>query len=263
MTRIKVRIDNDFVFLWSIERSGVPEDLHTALEKKLYLHASNSRYEDVEIESYTVNGNILRIEFTSELVPHTGNYDFVFKYTLPDLSLSDSERKCAVDIEALTIVSKSSKADEITEIARTSDLLIGLKGDPFTYSDFTPEQLEALKVKGDPFTYSDFTPEQLEALKVKGDPFTYSDFTPEQLEALKVKGDPFTYSDFTPEQLEALKVKGDPFTYEDFTPEQLEALKVKGDKGDPLTYADLTEANKTDLRQPIYDDLLSLIYAGL
>ena len=37
----------------------------------------------------------------------------------------------------------------------------------------------------------------------------------------------------------------------------------KGDKGDPLTYADMTEANKTDLRQPIYDDLLSLIYAGL
>ena len=25
----------------------------------------------------------------------------------------------------------------------------GLKGDPFTYKDFTPEQLEALKVKGD------------------------------------------------------------------------------------------------------------------
>lgn len=48
----------------------------------------------------------------------------------------------------------------------------GDKGDPFLYSDFTPEQLEALKVKGD-----------------KGDPFLYEDFTPEQLEALKVKGD--------------------------------------------------------------------------
>ena len=53
----------------------------------------------------------------------------------------------------------------------------GDKGDPFTYSDFTPEQLAALKGakgakgdKGDPFTYSDFTPEQLAALKgVKGD----------------------------------------------------------------------------------------------
>lgn len=48
----------------------------------------------------------------------------------------------------------------------------GPKGDPFTYEDFTDEQLAALVGKqgdkgdkGDPFTYSDFTPEQLAALK--------------------------------------------------------------------------------------------------
>lgn len=47
----------------------------------------------------------------------------------------------------------------------------GDKGDPFTYSDFTAEQLAALTgpqgpqgLKGDPFTYADFTPEQLAAL---------------------------------------------------------------------------------------------------
>ena len=88
--------------------------------------------------------------------------------------------------------------------------LKGAKGDPFVYSDFTPEQLAALRgpkgeigergPKGDPFVYSDFTPEQLAALKgpqgeigergPKGDPFVYSDFTPEQLAALKgPKGD--------------------------------------------------------------------------
>ena len=88
--------------------------------------------------------------------------------------------------------------------------LKGAKGDPFTYSDFTPEQLAALKgpqgeigergPKGDPFVYSDFTPEQLAALKgPKGD-----------IGAQGPKGDPFVYSDFTPEQLSALKgPKGD------------------------------------------------------
>ena len=88
--------------------------------------------------------------------------------------------------------------------------LKGAKGDPFTYSDFTPEQLAALKgpqgeigergPKGDPFVYSDFTPEQLAALKgPKGD-----------IGAQGPKGDPFVYSDFTPEQLAALKgPKGD------------------------------------------------------
>lgn len=57
----------------------------------------------------------------------------------------------------------------------------GDKGDAFTYDDFTPEQLAALKGekgdkgdKGDAFTYDDFTPEQLASLKGekgdKGDP---------------------------------------------------------------------------------------------
>lgn len=44
----------------------------------------------------------------------------------------------------------------------------GDKGNPFTYSDFTEEQLEALTGpkgdKGDPFTYDMFTDEQLKAL---------------------------------------------------------------------------------------------------
>lgn len=104
-----------------------------------------------------------------------------------------------------------------------------LRGDAFTYEDFTPEQLEALKgAKGDAFTYEDFTAEQLKALTgPKGDAFTYEDFTPEQLETLKgTKGEAFKYEDFTPEQLAALTgPKGDSFEYEDFTPEQLEALR--------------------------------------
>lgn len=84
----------------------------------------------------------------------------------------------------------------------------GLKGDPFTYADFTEEQLKALTgpqgpqgktgptgPKGDPFEYEDFTPEQLESLRgPKGEPgptgpqgqaFTYDDFTPEQLAGLQ------------------------------------------------------------------------------
>lgn len=47
----------------------------------------------------------------------------------------------------------------------------GPKGDPFTYEDFTDEQLAALVGpkgdKGNPFTYEDFTAEQLASLKGK------------------------------------------------------------------------------------------------
>ena len=53
----------------------------------------------------------------------------------------------------------------------------GPKGEPFKYSDFTQDQLNALKGpkgdKGEPFKYSDFTAEQLLALKgPKSDPGT-------------------------------------------------------------------------------------------
>ena len=70
----------------------------------------------------------------------------------------------------------------------------GDKGDPFTYDQFTPAQLEGLKGskgdKGNPFTYSDFTSEQLEALRgprgEKGDPLRFEDLTEEQKKSLNL-----------------------------------------------------------------------------
>lgn len=54
----------------------------------------------------------------------------------------------------------------------------GPKGDPFRYSDFTQEQLNALKgPKGDTGENGEQGP--------KGEPFKYTDFTEEQLAALK------------------------------------------------------------------------------
>ena len=69
----------------------------------------------------------------------------------------------------------------------------------------------------------------------KGDPFTYNDFTPEQLENLKgPKGDTGPIGPQGPQGEVGPKgpqgPKGEPFTYDDFTPEQLN--KLKGPKGD-------------------------------
>lgn len=72
----------------------------------------------------------------------------------------------------------------------------GDKGDPFTYEDFTPEQLAALKgPKGDPGERGQTGATGATGADGpkgdKGDPFTYADFTSEQLAALKgPKGDP-------------------------------------------------------------------------
>lgn len=153
-----------------------------------------------------------------------------------------------------------------------------LKGEPFTYQDFTPEQLEDLKGlqgdkgskgdKGDPFTYEDFTEEQLAALKgEKGEKgqdgtVTFEALTDEQKATLKGdkgdKGDAFKYEDFTPEQLLSLKgEKGDKgadgtMVFEDLTEEQRASLKGdKGDKGDtgsPFTYDMFTEDQLASLK---------------
>ena len=78
----------------------------------------------------------------------------------------------------------------------------------------------------------------------KGDAFTYSDFTPEQLNALKGpkgdQGDKGATGERGPQGEQGIQGpagpkgdKGDAFTYNDFTPDQLAALKgQKGDKGD-------------------------------
>ena len=101
----------------------------------------------------------------------------------------------------------------------------GPKGDAFTYDDFTPEQLAALKgPQGEQGIQGPVGP-----AGPKGDAFTYDDFTEDQLAALKgPKGDKGEQGDVGP-----AGPKGDAFTYNDFTSEQLESLKgPKGDKGE-------------------------------
>lgn len=67
----------------------------------------------------------------------------------------------------------------------------GPKGDPFTYSDFTEDQINNLKNgpkgdKGDPGETGPQGPQGPQGEKgPKGDPFTYADFTEEQIEGLK------------------------------------------------------------------------------
>ena len=138
---------------------------------------------------------------------------------------------------------------------------VGPKGDAFTYSDFTPDQLAALKGpkgdKGDKGDTGERGPQGEQGIQGpqgeqgiqgpagpkgdKGDAFTYNDFTSEQLESLKgPKGDKGDTGERGPQGEQGLQgiqgiqgPKGDAFTYSDFTPEQLAALKgPKGDKGD-------------------------------
>lgn len=96
------------------------------------------------------------------------------------LTPGDASNRYVNKLEGQSFAQKSElneyvKKTEINQYASSTQGPPGPKGEPFKYSDFTQDQLNALKGpkgdKGEPFRYSDFTPEQLLALKgPKGDP---------------------------------------------------------------------------------------------
>ena len=96
------------------------------------------------------------------------------------LTPGDASTRYVNKLEGQSFAQKSElseyvKKAEINQYASSTQGPPGQKGEPFKYSDFTQEQLNALKGpkgdKGEPFKYSDFTPEQLLALRgPKGDP---------------------------------------------------------------------------------------------
>lgn len=96
------------------------------------------------------------------------------------LTPGDASNRYVNKLEGQSFAQKSElsnyvKKTEINQYASSTQGPPGPKGEPFKYSDFTQDQLNALKGpkgdKGEPFRYSDFTPEQLLALRgPKGDP---------------------------------------------------------------------------------------------
>lgn len=96
------------------------------------------------------------------------------------LTPGDASTRYVNKLEGQSFAQKSELSDyvkktEINQYASSTQGPPGPKGEPFKYSDFTQDQLNALKGpkgdKGEPFRYSDFTAEQLQALRgPKGDP---------------------------------------------------------------------------------------------
>ena len=96
------------------------------------------------------------------------------------LTPGDASNRYVNKLEGQSFAQKSElseyvKKAEINQYASSTQGPPGPKGEPFKFSDFTQDQLNALKGpkgdKGEPFKYSDFTAEQLQALRgPKGDP---------------------------------------------------------------------------------------------
>lgn len=119
------------------------------------------------------------------------------------LTPGDASARYVNKIEGQSFANKTEldnyvKKTEINQYASSTQGPPGPKGEPFKYSDFTQDQLNALKGpkgdKGEPFKYTDFTAAQLEALRgpqgPKGEPLRFEDLTESQKQQLKgPKGD--------------------------------------------------------------------------
>lgn len=96
------------------------------------------------------------------------------------LTPGDASTRYVNKLEGQSFAQKSELSDyvkktEINQYTSSTQGPPGPKGEPFKFSDFTQDQLNALKGpkgdKGEPFKYSDFTAEQLLALRgPKGEP---------------------------------------------------------------------------------------------
>ena len=112
------------------------------------------------------------------------------------LTPGDASSRYVNKLEGQSFAQKSELSDyvkktEINQYASSTQGPPGPKGEPFKYSDFTQDQLNALKGpkgdKGEPFRYSDFTAEQLLALKgPKGDPGSGGQVTSQPVEIYEV-----------------------------------------------------------------------------
>ena len=168
-------------------RKRVGKDLRITWELTVNGGANPLSEEDITIQIIDPWGNI---SFPHMYLSDDGKsvnfdmlgteYTVIGSYTFVAWRNYGKEGQAVVDeFEALTLVRHSYEETEpqnsdlkVESISLKSENMAvsargekGEKGDPFTFEDFTQEQLDSLKgEKGDPFTYEDFTEEQLEAL---------------------------------------------------------------------------------------------------
>ena len=93
---MRIRKDNDIKVLWTIERSGNPENMETATDVILTLiqgYKTNCDTLETVIQPTSIVGNVLTIEIPKEQNNILGAMRLVLEYTIVDPEMSDGDRK--------------------------------------------------------------------------------------------------------------------------------------------------------------------------
>lgn len=140
MSARRIRIGNTIAFPWQITRAGAVEDLSQVDNLKLMRYIGKIGRNGIEVPVRLANANTLTVEVPTSMADRLGDYIYELSYDIRDLSLTDEERECKVDITAFTIVARTAEADPDGPFSLSSDLLIGLVGAKFESKDFTAEE---------------------------------------------------------------------------------------------------------------------------
>lgn len=119
----RVRIGNDFIFLWKLNRGNAPERLSQANNFVLTLYKRIFGRNGIQVPYNIINGNTIKVEITPEIANITGNYYFKVSYFLDDLTLTDKERDVKIDVAAFQITPRSFQSENIFEVIIESNLL--------------------------------------------------------------------------------------------------------------------------------------------
>lgn len=143
LKEVKIRKDNDFKLMFLVERNGKPEDMEQASIVSLKLISPKAV--ETLLTPALIKENVIYLDIESTLNTDLGKYRLEMKYTVLDPEFTGGVRDCAVDTYAYTIVSTSSEATIIDELAKSVDVATGFQGKAFTFSMYTAEQIAELQ----------------------------------------------------------------------------------------------------------------------
>lgn len=160
---MKKRIGKDFDAVISVQHDGEP--INFSQYEVLWVSIDTAyRRTKLKPGTWTTAGGLITAHISRNLISSAGEHWFTVAYRKPDASIEDGYYDFEDNSESFQIVGKTEDEDA-GDLTAKVELLAGLTGKAFKYEDFTPEQLESLKVKGDPFRYEDFTPDQIAELQ--------------------------------------------------------------------------------------------------
>lgn len=129
---IRVRIGNDITLRWAIFKSDhvTPEDFSDVISAKVSIKTHDPKWELAQ--EFSIDGNILTINFLASEQVYLGTHDLFFTYTKPDLDIEGGIATFTVDSVGVIELVPHSKDLETVDDVYVEGITAGLSYDMLT-----------------------------------------------------------------------------------------------------------------------------------